>query len=606
MTRDRLIRAAAAGFAAAALIAACSEGGVGGNTVPTGGTPVNGGTATYALPANTTQDWILPFAPIEHTTLANGAYLQYLMFRPMIWPGVGDQAAINWNLSIANEPKYNGNQVTVTLKNYKWSDGTPVTSRDVMFYVNLDIAEKAHHGSYTPGTFPDNVKSVKVDSPTQLTFTTDRAYSPQWFTWNELSQIVPFPPSWDKSSDTQKASCATRVSDCHAVYNYLAGKAKSLKTYATDPLWQVVDGPFKLKAFDPDGHATFVPNPSYSGPVKPRIAEFKTLPFTTEESEMNVLRSGNHSVDVGYLSTVAAPQKPKGKRVGPNPVPNYSLDPLYAYGIDYFPMNQNNPTVGPIFKQTYFRQAFQYLMNQQAIIDGPLKGYGIPTVGPVPNTPPNFLSAKGKQGDPFLYNPGKAQQLLASHGWSVKPGGVSTCTNPTLCGPGIKQGQGLEFSVEWATGTPSVESEMKQLQSNASRLGIKLNLKGQSFNQVVSVASPCKPSQALCKWEIANWGGGWVFIPDYYPTGETLFGSGSGANSGSYTDKANDKLIEQTQTSASTQSIFQWQDYLSQQVPVVWQPNAAYELTEIYSKLRGVTPQNPYLLINPENWYFVK
>ena len=55
------------------------------------------------------------------------------------------------------------------------------------------------------------------------------------------------------------------------MYSFLTGKTEAgdLGTYATNPLWQVVDGPFKLTAYDAtDNGATVVPNPSYSGPVK--------------------------------------------------------------------------------------------------------------------------------------------------------------------------------------------------------------------------------------------------------------------------------------------------------------------------------------------------
>ena len=52
-------------------------------------------------------------------------------------------------------------------------------------------------------------------------------------------------------------------------------------TYATNPLWQVVDGPWKLKAFNADGQITFVPNPSYSGPIKPTLKSFTELPYTS-------------------------------------------------------------------------------------------------------------------------------------------------------------------------------------------------------------------------------------------------------------------------------------------------------------------------------------
>jgi len=54
------------------------------------------------------------------------------------------------------------------------------------------------------------------------------------------------------------------------------------------------------------------------------------------------------------------------------------------------------------------------------------------------------------------------------------------------------------------------------------------------------------------------------------------------------------------------QYMYNWQDYLAAQLPVLWQPNADYQLTEIAGNLKGVTPQSPTLSINPENWYFVK
>lgn len=601
--RDRhrtVLLGTAAGAAILLAAAACGGGGSGGKQ--TGGTPVNGGTASMALPPNAVPNYIFPLMPIQNLSVYN-SNLQYQLWRPLVWAGKGGQATLNWDLSLISQPKFSGKKITIRLKPYKFSDGTPVDATSVMFWINLERAEKKNFGPYVPGQFPDNLTSVHVDSPTQLTLTTDKAYSPQWFTWNQLSQITPLPAAWEKTSSGKK-SCATKVSDCKAVYSHLAKKAKDQKSYATDPTWQVVDGPFRLKAYNADGHVTFVPNGAYSGPVKPRLAQFRFVPFTTEDSEYNVLRSGRSNLDVGYLPTVDAPQRPAHGSPR-NPVPGYSLAPWFAYSINYFPLNMNNPTTGPIMRQTYFRQALEYLMNQASVIKGPLRGWGTETVGPVPNTPPNFLSPQLK-GDPFPYNPGKARQLLASHGWTITPNGASTCADPGRCGPGIKKGQKLEFQLLWATGVSWIESEMKQLQSNASRVGIKLDLKGTSFNQVTGTAVPCKPAQKTCTWDMGDWGGGWVFAPDYYPSGETLFQTGAGSNSGSYSDKTNDQMIAKTLTAKGPQAMYAWQNYLSKQVPVVWQPNGVYAMTEVRNNLRGVTPQNVFLNVNPENWYFVK
>ena len=95
-------------------------------------------------------------------------------------------------------------------------------------------------------------------------------------------------------------------------------------------------------------------------------------------------------------------------------------------------------------------------------------------------------------------------------------------------------------------------------------------------------------------------------MPDYYPAGETLFLTGSGANSAGYSDQQNDALISQTLTSSSAQPLYTWQDYLSRQLPVIWQPTGAYQLTEVADGLRGVIPQSTTLTINPENWYFAQ
>jgi peptide/nickel transport system substrate-binding protein len=617
-TATRLF-AVACGTALAITLAACgssgtSSGGTGAVSAPTGGTPVKGGTATYALPPSTTPNYIFPFESATYFSVANSEYFQYLLYRPLYWFGNGASPTLNTGLSLANAPTYSGNKVTITMKGWKWSNGETVSAQDVVFWIHMMQAVGASDwGAYVPGGFPSNVSNVTAVSPTEVTMTMNKAYNPTWFTYNELSQITPMPMAWDKTA-SGPSNCTTTVSDCSAVYTYLDSQSKDLSSWASSPIWSVVDGPWKLTSFNSDGNSTFVPNPSYGGSPKPSLAEFQEVPFTTEAAEYNVLQAGaaggaGQKIDVGYLPSTDAPTKPAGATVGANPVSGYTLDPLYLWSINYFPMNfQSTTGNGPVIKQLYFREAFQYLMNQQAVIDGPLHGYGFATVGPVGTYPAtNYLSAKGKQGDPFPYNPAKAKQLLSSHGWKVVPNGVTTCTDPSLCGPGVKAGQQLVFTLPYATTANWIEQEMTQLQSNMTQVGIKLNLEPKPFDQVTAIAGGnCVVAHISCAWDMADWGGGWTFVPDYYPSGETLFLSGSGANSSGYSDPMNDSLINQTLTTGSLQPLYTWQDYLSTQLPFVWQPNGVYSLTEITNSLRGVIPQSTTANLNPENWYFVK
>ena len=608
-TPCRALAAACAGAVLAVSATACGAGsGPRGGTVPTGGTPVRGGTATYALPPSTVPNYIFPFASSAYFSVVNSEYFQYLMYRPLYWFGNGTSPTLNARLSLADPPQYNGDHVMIRMKGWKWSNGETVSAQDVVFWIHMMQAVGASDwGAYVPGGFPTNVRDVTAVSPTELTMTMAKNYNPTWFTSNELSQITPIPQAWDMSGPGQRAHCTTTVSDCPKVYSYLDSQSKQLSGWAGSKIWSVVDGPWKLESFNPDGHSTFIPNPGYSGSPRPRLNKFEEVPFTTESAEYNVLRAG-HNLDVGYLPTSDAPQKPPGERVGRNPVPGFYLDPLYSWSINYFPLNYQSTTGnGPVLKQLYFRQALQYLMNQRAVIDGPLRGYGNYTVGPVGTYPPtSYLSAKGKQGAPFPYNPHKAKELLAAHGWTVVPNATTTCSDPAKCGPGIKHGQPLTFTLPYATGIGWIASEMTQLQSNASLVGIKLNLAPKPFNQVTAQAGGnCVVAHSSCAWDMGNWGGGWTFVPDYYPSGETLFYSGSGANSGGYTDAQNDKMINETLTSPSGAPLHDWQDYLAQQVPVIWQPNGVYQLSEINNSLRGVVPQSSTLNLTPEDWYFV-
>jgi peptide/nickel transport system substrate-binding protein len=612
--RGRMTMAVGASAVALALVAAgcsSSSSSTGGTTA---GTKVKGGTAVWAEPPSTTPNYIFPFTSSAYISVINASNFTNLMYRPLYWFGVGQQPVLNSSLSLANVPTWSGNTATITLKHYTWSDGTPVTSTDVMFWLNMLKAVGATDwGAYTG--FPDAfVTSYKAISPTQIQMTTNKAYSHNWFLYNDLSQITPMPPAWDKTA-SGPANCATKVSDCAAVYKYLDSQSKALSTYVGSPLWSIVDGPWKLSAFNADGHITFVPNPKYSGPVKPSLSQFQEVPFTTDSAEYNVLRSaaaGGQKISVGYLPSQNAIAKPAGSNpltAGQNPLQGYTLSPLYVWGINYFVMNfQSSTGNGPIINQLYFRQALAYLLNQQSVIKGPLRGYGTETPGPVGMTPPSkFLSPELKGGSPYNYNPTKAKELLSSHGWKVTPNGVTTCTNPSLCGPGIKQGQALQFNLPYATGTQWIVQEMQQLQSNASLVGIKLNLQPKPFNQVTALAAGnCKVAKIPCNWDLANWGGGWSFVPDYLPTGETLFQCGAIANSGGYCSKTNDANIQKTLTSDNLQAMYTYENYLAQQLPVMFQPNGVYSLTEIVNNLKGVTPQNPTLGFNPENWYFVK
>jgi peptide/nickel transport system substrate-binding protein len=154
----------------------------------------------------------------------------------------------------------------------------------------------------------------------------------------------------------------------------------------------------------------------------------------------------------------------------------------------------------------------------------------------------------------------------------------------------------------YATGIDYMESSARELESNASLAGIAINLDPEPFNNVTGTAFNPADSQ---NWELAEWGS-WTYAPDYLPTGETLFLNGSANNAGDYNNATNNSLIGATlQARTASQfdaAMYAWQNYVAQQLPVVYMPNNASLIETI--KGLDIGPQNSALMITPETWFY--
>jgi hypothetical protein len=73
-------------------------------------------------------------------------------------------------------------------------------------------------------------------------------------------------------------------------------------------------------------------------------------------------------------------------------------------------------------------------------------------------------------------------------------------------------------------------------------------------------------------------------------------------NAGSYHDLVNDRNIEATVRSRA--SLGAYETRLERQLPVIWEPLALGQLTEVTDRLHGVSPQNPLATLNPEDWWY--
>jgi peptide/nickel transport system substrate-binding protein len=627
--RAGLARIAAAGAAAllAVGIAACSSSSGTSSSSSTAtasstAAAVAGGTISEALPSGVTLNYIFPYVPLTNANEYNTEGFQDLMYRPLYMFGNnGNSVSVNYALSPANAPVYSpdGKTVTISLKGWKWSNGESVDAADVVFWLNMMKAEPENYYGYSPGLLPDNLASYSATSADTVVLHLKSAVSSIWFTYNQLAEITPMPLAWDVTSAGAKAAsggCSTdtaadKWAKCDAVYKFLSGQANIAKTYVTNPLWQVVDGPWKLSAFSTASSGpvtTFVPNTAYSGSPKPEVDGLTYYAYTDDSTEYTALKTGQ--IDIGNV-----PDQDLAATTGSSPLPatnplassGYNLQTAYQFSVEYFEINFNNPAIGPAFKQLYVRQAIQESIDQVGMVKALQRGYGYPTSGGVPSQPTSqWVSSVQQQNNdqgPYAFSTTNAKSLLTSHGWTEQ-NGVMTCTNPAECGSGVKAGTKLSFTMDYATGVTWAEQEDQVEKSDFAQSGIQVNLVPQSFNTIISESQPCAPTAAACKWQALNFGG-WNFNgPGYEPTGEPLYETGASSNAGSYSDPEEDKLIQATHTSNSLSVFQQYATYTADQLPVIWTPNY-YTVQAVSTKLANVG-FNPLFTQLPEYWYFTK
>jgi peptide/nickel transport system substrate-binding protein len=595
-----------------------------GLTQPTSGSGqrIKGGTAYYAEGADSPPNYIFPMYSPEYCGNSNIFGVISMAYRPVYWFGNHYSPTIDYDYSLGKKPVYSdgGKVVTIHLNHYMWSDGEQVSARDLVFWMNIMKQDPGRDWcGYAPGKFPDNVVSYKAVNPTTFQLTFNKSYNPDWLLYEELSQLTPIPMAWDKTSMSQPAPNPnasnlpdTTKAGANKVWNFLNTEGQKINSWGSSPIWSIVDGPWKVQSTTSNGGVTFVPNTHFSGSPKPSLSKFVEVPFTSESALVNELKSeGTKALTVSYIPSQYQPLSSQLESEG------YDLNLGSTYGLSFFPLNLNAPTVGKVFRQLYFRQAFQHLVDQPGWISHFLHGAAIPTYGPAPLAPPSTLVDPASESDVFPFSVSDASKLMKAHGWHVVPGGSSTCAKPGTasdeCGAGITKGEGITFNLDYASNTASVQEEMQDLQSQAAKVGIKITLTTHPTDDVISAEIHCSAGQPGCKWD-AEYVGGYSWTYQYYPAGDNLFYSGSFGNTSNYSNKKMDRLIDASLTASPSQgkaTMAAFLRYTEQQVPLVWTPTPIGAFCQpgagtLVSKKLGGFQVNANGAFTPEQWYLTK
>src|SRR6266700_1777926 len=276
-------------------------GGIGSVPLAASGGTKKAGTITWSMQPSATPNWIFPVVPSANNSVYTQFTFIYEMWRPLYWTVKGVVPEVDPTLSIADVPQYSNGNKTLTIKmksNYKWSDGKPLTANDLLFAIDVIKAavkaSPANWAGYTPKFFPDNLVSTSEPDSTTLVLNLKSPVNPSWFTEDIIGSVVPMPSAdWAKTSASGSVvpPSGWNPATMTGVFKYLTAQSKSLSTYTTNPLWQVVNGPYKLSQYNPTTNGyTMVPNTSYGGPHVTPQSNFQAVPFTSVQAEFNAIK----------------------------------------------------------------------------------------------------------------------------------------------------------------------------------------------------------------------------------------------------------------------------------------------------------------------------
>jgi peptide/nickel transport system substrate-binding protein len=586
-----------------------------GKIPPAASGPQHVGTVTWAESPGTAPTWILPIITAATFNVNDTNQFSSLIWRPLYWFSNGVQPTQTPAMSLANPPTWsNGNKtVTVTLKSsYKWSDGQPITSKDVLFFfdeIKAALKENpANWGPYTPGLgLPDEVATASTPNASTIVFTLKKSVNPGWFYDDELPNLYAIPAhAWAKASSSGPMLDYTVPANAKKIWDFLNAAAKDESTYTTNPLWQVVDGPYKLTQFNSSSGAfTMTPNPAYGGPHATKVSTLTAVPYTSDTAEFNAVRAG--SIDVGYLPLTDIKQVKTVQAGG------YNVFGYPTFGFNYVTYNFLDKTgnFDKVIAQLYFREVLAHLENEQGWIKAFFGGAGGAAYGPIPSIPKSPYVPSNALTDPYPYSVSTAVSLLKQHGWTVTPGGTDTCAKPGSgageCGAGIPAGTKLSFNLIYTTSPATIGEEMTDLASQAAKAGITINLQSSNFNYIVTYYDNPVPTGKtyINKWATENFGG---FTDATYPTTLSIFNGPGALNEGTYDNPTADKLINASVNSSNPTAVKNEAAFLTKDQPGLFTPNPDYVV--VWKKTLSGTPNSfaslTQTFLNPEFWYFTK
>jgi peptide/nickel transport system substrate-binding protein len=296
--------------------------------------------------------------------------------------------------------------LTITMKlrpELRWSDGTPITSQDFLFY-------------YTGVTDPE------VESP---------RYNDFFIGEEKILLEAPDPETLVWTLPTADRTALATVSSVPAPYHILGkiyeeGGAEALKAaWDTDtPVSELAwAGPFVLGEYIPDERYVFKPNPYFgdwnvdeSGQKLPYVSE-RLYTIAETAAQLNLFVAGNtDAFSTGSANELSVVLKAVDSGdIDATVLQNAAQQTTNSFYV--FNWNKADDSFKEkLFRDKRFRQAMSYLTDRESIVEL-VDGFGAPAYGPVSSVYENWYT---DQQATYAFDPEKGLALLAELGFKEK------------------------------------------------------------------------------------------------------------------------------------------------------------------------------------------
>ena len=382
-----------------------------------------------------------------------------------------------------------------TQPNAKWSDGQPMTAKDVAWTINTDVKFEAGATASVAGAL---AHVTSADAPNATTVVLHYK-SPVANALPSLQQMAILPE--------------------HVWSKYAVGNGSALKRFA-NPAPVVSGGPFTLFRYQKDAEALFKRNPNWYGP-KPHINAFGIQFFSNQDAMITALK--NNQLDYVDVIPPTAVQDVRKAGLDVAVTPKMGLRDFIINSNPKKPKNREllNPLV---------KGAFAHAIDRAQIVKTAWLGYAAPGDSIVP-------PAAGKGHDPSLhpetFDLAMANRLLDQAGYPKGPDGIR-----------VANGHKMQYSVLFATDENGAGDRAFQIiQNDFRQIGVALTQHKLDVN--AEFAAITAPGGKYLSYDLAMWD--WTVMPvdpDFILSVVTC-GSWQIWNDSGYCNKAYDKMYQE-------------------------------------------------------------